>query len=941
MTKTRFAGAAALLRGSALGFSLVIAAVAMPAAAQDAATDPAAEEAEEGDIIVTATRRSEALSDVPIAVSAVTGETLAKTGATDVRALGQVAPSLLVSGATSEVNFSARIRGIGTVGENPGLESSVGLFIDGVYRSRTGVGLSELGEIERVEVLRGPQGTLFGRNSTAGLINIVTKGPELGEFSGKGAFSYGNYDYWRVDAMVNAPLGDNSAVRLDAVWQKRDGFIANATAGQPDINDRDRYLVRGQFLIEPSDNVKFRLIADYSKRNENCCGGVLLNPVRNLARGTDGFPVASPNSLLPILQALGANHQMAPANTSFIRRQATTPGVTYRSDSTDWGLSGELTWELGAATLTSVTAYRDYKNAQGQDADFSGLSILDRFDLDRRFRLFTQEMRLQGEAFDGRLDWLVGGYFANEKLDVDDDIVYGSNYEQFANCLLFAGVLPTAVLPSNAQCVNVPVVQSTIAGLNLLPVGDPRRASIPVLSALIANPARPGFGSLAAALGQPTLAINGTGNRGSSFGQTSNNFAIFTHNSFDIVEDALTLTVGARWTKETKDLVADANFNNTICPLIVNSPFQSLATLPCVINGTAPDFAAGSAGTKFKDDQVTGTVVLSWKPSPDWLVYGSASKGYKAGGFNLDFSALDRTCNVTFDTACAARLALPANTPGNGRPEASDLQFASEKVDAFELGVKWDGPGIDVNVAAFYQQYSNYQLNTFNGVNFEVTNIQACKDSLGGADRDGSGATGACAANRLKPGVISKGFEIESFMRPARYLNINVGLTYVDTLYRNDLVGTNGRPLSPVLFQLPGNGVSNAAKYVATAGISWTPPIGDNGLTGLIYLDTRMQSDTNTGSDLDIEKIQDGFMVFNGRLGIYGEGRRWGVELWGQNLLNKKYYMIGADMPLQGGGTFRAVAAPAATGLSGTANQLFVGFPGEPRTYGITLRGSF
>ncbi|MCZ8170166.1 MAG: TonB-dependent receptor plug domain-containing protein, partial [Brevundimonas sp.] len=144
-----------LLRTSALGVSLAIVASAAPALAQDAA--PQAEDVvDEAEIIVTATRRSEALSDVPIAVSAVTGETLAKTGATDVRQLNQVAPSLLVSGATSEVNFTARIRGIGTVGENAGLESSVGLFIDGVYRSRTGVGLSELGEIERVEVLRGP-----------------------------------------------------------------------------------------------------------------------------------------------------------------------------------------------------------------------------------------------------------------------------------------------------------------------------------------------------------------------------------------------------------------------------------------------------------------------------------------------------------------------------------------------------------------------------------------------------------------------------------------------------------------------------------------------------------------------------------------------------------------------------------------------------------------
>lgn len=901
--------AAFMLRTSAAGLSLSFGLLAMPAMAQDAGA-----ETDDSTIIVTATRRSEALSDVPIAVSAVTGETLEKTGATDVRALGQVAPSLLVSGATSEVNFSARIRGIGTVGENPGLESSVGLFIDGVYRSRTGVGLSELGDIERVEVLRGPQGTLFGRNSTAGLINIVTKAPELGRFAGKGSVSYGNYDYWRVDGMINAPLGDKAAVRLDGVWQKRDGFIENVTPGEPDINDRDRWLARGQLMFEPSETLKFRLIADYSERKENCCGGILLNPVRNLTRGADGFPVASANTLLPLLQLLGANHQVAPAGSSFVRRQSTTPGVTYRSDTKDWGVSGELDWELGAATLTSITAYRDYKNAQGQDADFNTLDILRRTDLDRRFRLFTQELRLQGEAFDGRLDWLVGGYYANEKLDVDDDIKYGADYQRFANCLAAATLAPALLNPASATCSNLPAASF------------------------------PGFQGIAALLGAAPL--NGTGNNGSTFHQRSTNYALFTHNSFDIIEDALTLTVGARYTHEKKTLSGDANFTNTLCPAIVNSSLQALASLACVINGTAPDIVKGAPGTKFSEGQWTGTAVLSWKPAPEWLVYASASKGYKAGGFNLDYSALDRPCSTTAgsaaqNAACTTALARPANSPGNGRPEASDLQFASEKVDAYELGVKWDGPGIDVNVAAFWQEYSNYQLNTFNGVNFEVTNIQACKDDLGTAPTDNSAATGACASDRLKPGVVAKGFEIETFLRPARYVSVNMGLTYVDTLYRRDLVGTGGRALSPVLFQLPGRGVSNAAKYVATAGISWTPPIGGSGMTALVYLDTRLQSDTNTGSNLDIEKEQDAFAVFNGRIGLFGRDRRWGIELWGQNLFNKQYYQIGADMPLQGSGSFRAVAAPVASGHPGTANKLFVGFPGEPRTYGVTLRGQF
>ncbi len=934
------------MRKFPLMMSVALCAFAAPAFAQDTPpAPPTAPQADaeavtdEGDIIVTATRRSESLSDVPIAVTALSGEQLQNSGVTDIRALNQLAPSLIVSGATSEVNFTARIRGVGTVGENPGLESSVALFVDGVYRSRTGVGLTELGEIERIEVLRGPQGTLFGRNASAGLLNIVTKGPAF-EFGGYGSATYGNYDYFRVDGGVTGPITETIAARIDGVWQKRDGFIANVTPGEDAINDRDRWLVRGQLLFEPNDDISFRLIGDYSQRRENCCGAVLQGPIRNLSRSVPpGSVVISPNTLLPLLRALGETTPAPPNGQAFVRAQATTPGFGYRSDSEDWGVSGELTWDLGGANLTSITAYRDYHNEQAQDSDFGSLDILRRTDLDRNFKTFTQEIRLQGELFDGRLDWLVGGYYADEKLFVDDDLKYGNDYERFSNCLLLASALPTAVLPTNPFCTNVPVIQGTIAFLNSLPPGDPRRASIGLLSALIANPARPGFGSVAAALGQPALPINGTGVVRNTFNQNSRNYAFFTHNVFDIIPDRLSLTLGARYTNERKTLQSTTNTNNDLCSLVVNSPLQGLATLPCVINDTAPGFAAGAPGTRRSEGEFTGTAVLTFKVTPDVLLYGSYSRGYKAGGFNLDTSALDRVCNPTFDPACAARLALPANTPGNGRPEASDLQFAAEKVNAYELGLKWDGPGINVNIAAFHQSFDDFQLNTFNGVNFEVTNIASCQDDLGGADRDGFAATGACPINRLRPGVVSKGVEVEVAATPVRYFNVGAGFTYLDSKYRSNLTGTDGRPLSPVLFQLPG-GRLFSSEYAFTGSLAWTPPIGDS-LSGLAYLDFRYQSDANTGSDRDSEKVQDGYGVINGRLGIYGPDRRWGVEVFGQNLLNTRYQQISADRPLQGGGTFNAVAAPASSGLAATANQLFIAFPGEPRTYGITLRGKF
>src|SRR3982751_3155677 len=189
-----------------------------PGATEGAATQDQAREQQSvdtSDIVITATRRNEALSDVPMAVSAVTAQALEYSGATDIRQLNQLSPSLLVSSTTSEAGAAvARIRGIGTVGDNPGLESSVGLFIDGVYRSRTGVGLTELGPLDRIEVLRGPQGTLFGRNTSAGLISIITAKPRFTpEVSGQ--VDVANYDMRRIEGSLTGPLTESIAARID------------------------------------------------------------------------------------------------------------------------------------------------------------------------------------------------------------------------------------------------------------------------------------------------------------------------------------------------------------------------------------------------------------------------------------------------------------------------------------------------------------------------------------------------------------------------------------------------------------------------------------------------------------------------------------------------------------------------------------------------------
>jgi outer membrane receptor protein involved in Fe transport len=888
------------------------------ATAEAGAVDNTAQQApassDAGDIVVTATRRNEALSDVPLAVSAVTAESLENSGVSDLRQLQQLSPSLQVSSTSSEAGAGvARIRGIGTVGDNPGLESSVATFIDGVYRSRTGVGLTELGQIDRVEVLRGPQGTLFGRNASAGIISIITAKPRF-QFGANGQIDIGNYDMRRLELGVTGPITSTVAARVDGVYVKRDGFITNSITGE-DANDRNRYLLRGQLLFQPSDATSVRLIGDYADRDETCCAAPYLPATDAIISGR------TTSTAKPLLQALGAVVNDQP----FQRRAAWTPGFGFQSDVKDWGASGEIVHDFGGAELTSISAYRYNKWTRGTDADYNNLDILHRAadgNSYNQFKTITQELRLQGEAFGGRLDWLVGGYYANEKLKVSDNLSYGSDYERFANCLLINGVLPTALSPSavaGSSCINTTVANGTLAALQAgqVPGVTPaqRLQLLAVLPALLANPARPGFGSIAAALGVPTATLNNVGLL-DVYNQESNNLALFTHNIFDIT-DRLKLTLGLRYTREVKTLDANFTDNNVICRSLLGSPLAALQQLAC-FNPAVPAGNFNPADSKRKESEFSGTAVVSYKPTDQLLAYASYSRGYKAGGFNLDRAGLARQNN---------------NGPVLPTATLTALQFAPEINNAYEVGAKYNGRGIDVNVAAFLQRFEDFQLNTFDGTRFIVENINACKADLAGADRDNSPTTGACTGD-TKPGVSSRGVEIEMFARPVTDVAINLGATVVNTRYARNLVGTDGKALTNALFQLPGRRLSNSSAFVGTGSISFNPQITDGGIRALFYVDARYQSRFNTGSDLDIEKLQPSYAVVNGRIGIQGPGRAWAVELWAQNLFNEDYLQVAFDAFAQGSGTQRGVQQ----GFYPRSNQLFGAFLAEPRTYGLTVR---
>jgi len=911
------------MRKSAYLLSVAAMAFAVPAFGQDAPATPQTTsqdgvEETAADIIVTATRRAERLSDVPIAVSAVNQQALQNSGATDIRALTQLAPSLLVSSTGSEANASARVRGIGTVGDNPGLESSVAVFIDGVYRSRTGSGLNDIGEVDRIEVLRGPQGTLFGRNASAGLINVITKAPAF-EFGGYGEASYGNYSNVRVAGAVTGPLTDTLAFRIDGVYGNRDGFYYD-TVNKTDYNDRNRTFVRGQLLFQPSADLSIRIIGDYTYRNEKCCGAVYVD-LREKTDPTPGVPgdyaVSASNRIVDIMTSMGA--VFPSANDPYNRRIANTPGRAYSNVTKDYGGSAQIDWNLGGASLTSITAYREYKAGGASDIDYGNLDIGYRPDDGnnyRQFHTFSQELRLNGSAFGDKLDWLIGGYYSREDLQVVDNLKFGTQYGAFAACRVVSGISPSAALrnPTAPGClspIGIAAVNGALGAAAPLIIGNLNRLST----------------------------LNDLGSTRDVYNQRSENFAVFTHNIFRIT-DRLSITAGLRYTHEKKDFNASFQNNNTVCPalqagtaqgglggLLANPALASTAagiiTLGCTGNSTI-GLNGKTITDKLSEGELTGTGVISYKPIDGLMVYASYSRGYKAGGYNLDRSDLGP--------------AYLASTTAS--PNAALLRFDPETVNSYEVGFKYNSRRFTLNVAGFRQEFSNFQLNTFNGTNYIVQNIGSCKTSLNGADGDNSAATGACTSG-VKYGVLSQGVEIEAGLYPARNFAVNLGYTLADTKYRHNLVGSeSGEALDPFLALLPGQQMSNAPRNVVTMSTSWTPDIGTNGMSALFYVDGRLSSDYNTGSDLFAEKEQDGYFVMNARIGIRGADQNWSLEVWAQNLLDTQYQQVAFNAPFQGAGSLSQVQKFGAPAFA-TGNQIFSAFLAEPRTYGVTLRKRF
>lgn len=664
------------IRTSVSVIAVVLSLVATSAVAQSAAPAPAAPAATPApehtvdDIIVTAQKRSNSLQNVPIVVTAVGHQLLEDTGVKDIKDLAVLTPGLLVTSTTNEGSTTARIRGIGTVGDNAGLESSVGIVIDGVYRPRNGVGFGDLGDVDRIEVLKGPQGTLFGKSATAGVINILTAAPSF-KLGVDADLTVGNYNAVGGAVQVTGPIvGDTVAASLYFADRHRDGYFSVNDGPGPNTatqdTNRNFYTIRGQLLIVPTTDLKVRIIVDHSHRNEECCIAVIT-------RASEG------NFANSLVNALGGNDGNA-ANPYARTAYANRPDGQLVNDS---GISMQIDWKVGPGSLTSITAYRDWKNTAGFDADFSTADI-DYLPFNNsnstQFRTFTQELRYAGSA--GPLDYLVGGFLSKETLQQNTSILVGSQFTPYLG-LLFSSLVTGQPDPNFLQ-----------TGLTFPYVGGVNYAA--------------GSGSV------------------DQYHQRDSTYALFTDNTFHFT-DKLSLNGGLRYTYDDKTLFQNSNNigNGAGCAAanaafgILNAVNPAAATQLAAVNGTmclpflSPGYNNYVNNQAESESVLSGTAKLVYRASRELLLYGSYARGYKAGGFNLD------RVECTIGTAGCAPGSAAAITPIN------NTQFGAETNNSFEIGEKATlfNRKLLLNASLFYQKYKGFQLNTFNGLVFVVTSV--------------------------------------------------------------------------------------------------------------------------------------------------------------------------------------------------------------------------
>ena len=854
----------------------------MPAMAQ-AQTAPAAEEAQPApaapaavgnEIIVTMSDHDSWVEELPVAVTVTSSSTLDRAVIRNVSDLASVVPSLRVEQEQTSANTSFYIRGFGNGANNVGVEPSVGVFIDGVYRSRVSASLSDFPDVDRIEVLRGPQSTLFGKNASAGVISITTAEPQF-KTSASIEGTVENFNGKLMKGVMSGPITDTLAVGISAGVDTRDGYVKDGITGNT-LNNRDRWFVRGQAVWKPTSQLKIRLIADYDHINELCCAVVNVQA----------------SGATQIVGLLGGKVNSAANPFADVVYQNFDPSNQIKN----YGFSGQADYDAGPLKLTSITSYRHNNLNSDADADFSSADLIGTFAEQQSTRTFTQELRLASNL-PGPFNFLLGAFYFDEHIQDADQLRYGTQFAPYANQLIQAASGGTMNLTGLEQALGQSLAGNPAYFMNT--PGNPNQF----------------FGA-----GQGT---------NEHYTLADHSLSIFAQGDYKVTPK-LTLTGGINYTHDTKDYttsdVSTDVFSNLNLPAIVNGgigqayahygpagaaaaaqqlvpllglmPLQFLPSTLGVPNAVEPG--------KTSDGNVSWTARVAYEASKQIKFYASASSGFKASSVNL--SRDSRPLLADSGALVAAGLAPPPSVAITGTPYTINYPAYGSRAAGpehsynYELGMKANWGKATLNVAAFKEIIKGFQSNLFTGTGFFLAN--AGQESNWGVEIEGTlrptpELTLSGAFNWYNPKYDS--FALSSVgnltgTKPADItpVTVNLGVQDVHPMGNGDHLilraGWHYESKTQLVDGLPGEVVKNP---ITQQVISSAPAI------------TAAQQFTRTVSQIDASA------TYSFRTGV-------DLMVWARNLNNQRYLMLVFDSPAQSGSVS--------------------GYPSEPRTYGVTAR---
>ena len=896
-------------------------------------TSPAlAQDNDDDVIIVSATKRNTTLQETPVAVTVTTSDVIEKAQILDIKDLQTVVPTFRVSQLQNAGNTTLSIRGLGNGGNNIGIEPSVGLYIDGVYRSRAAAQIGDLPKLERVEVVSGPQSTLFGKNAPVGVVSIVTAKPEY-ETTGFVEAGVGNFDQLYARGYITGGISDTFAVSLGGGFQVRDGYFEPAEGtGGGDFNDLDRFNFRAQALWEPTDDLSARIIWDQSTLDENCCG---------VATAVIG-PTAG------IVNALGGS---VPSQSGDPFDFTTAVNVPQTNEIDDNGISLQVDWDVdffGGATFTSITANRKNDYDYFGDSDFTSLELLEDTFQFVEIDTFSQEFRLASNN-DGRFSWLVGGFYSNEDIEQESGLDYGSDLRAYIDALASIDTDP------DSPTFGVPL--TFVSG--------------PTASPLFGIEQALGFASGSFFGDQVRIEEN--------FTQDNESWSIFGSVDFDVT-DRLTITLGGNYTDDSKRVTASTVNNDEFSNLSLTGAQGTALIQPGVAqqvatalftNGDAanmiPSFSQALGGLEFTPenlaaaqsgalgpaaqgfveqvlagadaaalpiaaglaaDEVNGPLagLLALQFQPQFLslpnaiedgrtddteftysikgsyevndnlnAYVGYSTGFKASSFNL---TRDSRPFLEDGAALQAAGLLPNNfTPATGRNFGTRFS-GPEEIELIEAGVKAKFEWGAINVAVFDQTVENFQSTIFQGTGFVLANA-------------GEQST--------------RGIELDSTFTPVDGLTLGVSGIWQDPEF-DDFTG------APVVT----GGELDLADGVAdgVGDLSGTQPAGINELAVTLQaqyeftlsdsIDAYVRGDWQYEDEVQVVNNIAGVLrdtsIFNAAIG-FTLNESLDLRFWGRNLNDHETFTSAFPGVVQ----------------AGTVNA----YPNQPRTYGVSVRKSF